>query len=196
MKNKKMFVMALAILGLFLFGKEGKGEIRVSDYISYQGLLQENGQLVEGTKRITFKLYPQETGGSFLWTGDRDVFCTQGVFSTRLGPLPITSLIDQDLWLEMVIGGVPLTPRQKVTSVVFSFCALYAETATYSLNPGPMGPQGPQGTQGEQGPIGPQGPQGTEGAVGPMGPPGPPGTMALDSEKLTGKTPDELEVAT
>ncbi|MEW6481852.1 MAG: hypothetical protein AB1397_02450 [bacterium] len=152
MKNRKMFIMALAILGLFLSGKEGKGEIRVPGYISYQGLLQENGLLVEGTKSITFKLYPQETGGSVLWTGDRDVFCTQGIFSTRLGPLPITSLINQDLWLEIVIKGSALSPRQRVNSVVFGFASLYAQTATYAstatyaLNPGPIGPQGPQGT--------------------------------------------------
>lgn len=140
---------------------------------TYQGQLKQAGALVNGERDLVFRLYGQAEGGQALGAPvvADDYPVSDGLFMVDLSfPQAFTG---EQLWLEIEVGGVLLTPRQPVMA---------APVAQYALNgnPGPAGAQGemgPAGPQGEAGPVGPQGPAGEAGAAGPTGPKGDAGAV-------------------
>jgi hypothetical protein len=141
---------------------------------TYQGQLKQSGAPVNGSRDLVFRLYGQAEGGQALGAPvvADDYPVSDGLFMVDLSfPQAFTG---EQLWLEIAVGGVLLTPRQPV---------LAAPVAQYALNgnpgpagapgeTGPAGPMGPVGAQGEMGPAGVQGPAGEPGAAGPTGPKG------------------------
>lgn len=149
---------------------------------TYQGQLKQSGAPVNGSRDLVFRLYGQAEGGQALGAPvvADDYPVADGLFMVDLSfPQAFTG---EQLWLEIEVGGVLLTPRQPV---------LATPVAQYALNgnpgppgaPGETGPMGPTGAQGEagpagaQGPAGPTGPKGDAGAMGPSGPMGPAGAQ-------------------
>ncbi len=114
-------------------------EAGVPALIHYQGKLTHTGSPVTGNQEVGFKIFDAEIGGNCLWAGTYTVSCSNGLFWVILGsgmyPINPSVLIDKDaLCLELVVGGTLLAPRQSVASVIFSFMAQQAGTATYALN--------------------------------------------------------------
>ncbi|HDN79540.1 MAG TPA: hypothetical protein ENG33_03610, partial [Chloroflexi bacterium] len=104
-----------------------QGDVSAAAYISpvmsYQGRLVENGNPVNGTKSMTFRLYDAETGGTKIWEeGPKDVDVSDGLFHVTLGDT--TSLdvndLDQELWLEIEVDGTTL-PRQRLMGAPYAF---------------------------------------------------------------------------
>jgi hypothetical protein len=138
---------------------------------TYQGQLKQAGAPVNGARDLVFRLYGQAEGGQAFGapvTAD-DYPVSDGLFMVDLSfPQAFTG---EQLWLEIEVDGVLLTPRQPVMA---------APVAQYALNgnPGPAGaqgetgPAGPMGPPGEAGPAGAQGPAGATGATGATGPKG------------------------
>lgn len=103
----------------------------VPHVINYQGRLVNGTNLVNGNIGLTFRIYKLSTGGSKFFEDSNTVQVVDGLYNARLGEnvtfgslSNALSVID-DLWLEVLVDGVPLSPREKIQSVVY---ALVAET--------------------------------------------------------------------
>jgi hypothetical protein len=96
--------------------------------ISYQGLLaDDSGNLINGTRDLTVKVFAAESGGAALWEETHaDVVFDAGAFAVALGsntPLPDTLFDTPDRWLEMAVDGATLSPRQQFTSAPYAINA-------------------------------------------------------------------------
>lgn len=102
--------------------------------ISYQGYLEDNGQPVNGVYTIEFSIWTSYTGGTCCWVRLDDVVIINGRFSIVLGtgaPIPSSCFTGgTERWLQIMIGGTPLTPRTKLTSGGYSYVSEQADNAT------------------------------------------------------------------
>lgn len=105
--------------------------LAVPQYINYQGVLRDSaGDLVTGTKSMTFNLYSDSTGGSSLWDmTSPEVTVSNGLYTVQLGPITSTDIGNGDRWLEVAVAGTALTPRLKILSVAY---AITADTSAYA----------------------------------------------------------------
>jgi hypothetical protein len=122
--------------------------------ITYQGKLLESGASVTTTKSMSFTLYDALSGGIALYTtagalptiSTVSVTPVQGIFSIDLGGSG-TNALDSSLfqnydevYLEIIVDGVTLTPRKRITASPYAVNARYlngieatstAQTSTY-----------------------------------------------------------------
>lgn len=103
----------------------------VPHVISYQGMLADSsGRPLTASKNISATIYDTAEGGVAKWIElHPNTPISNGVFSLLLGattPIPDDLFAQPQRWLEVVVDGVTLTPRQKLTSVPY---ALRAESA-------------------------------------------------------------------
>ena len=90
--------------------------------INYQGKLFFNGTPVDTTVNIKYTLFNTPTGGTPLWEQNSDsVNVKEGLFSDTLG-LRIDTVIAryQELWLEISVNGVALTPRERLYAAPYA----------------------------------------------------------------------------
>ncbi|HPI78606.1 MAG TPA: hypothetical protein PLK80_17885, partial [bacterium] len=96
----------------------------VPQLIDYQGYLMESGVAVEGAKSITFKLYDAASGGSLLCsTGAQSATVTKGVFSHSIGSTGCdlsTINWDNPVYLELMVEGTTLAPRERIAGAAYS----------------------------------------------------------------------------
>jgi hypothetical protein len=98
----------------------------VPKVINFQGKLTDSqGKAVaNGDYGITFVIYDAETGGSPLWIETQTVTTTDGLFSVLLGKTtPLNLPFDKDYYLEIVVGGQVLSPRQRIASSAYAINA-------------------------------------------------------------------------
>lgn len=100
--------------------------------INYQGNLIDNGTPVTGPVNITFSIFDVETAGTSLWTETQSgVNVANGVFQVLLGgaaAFPANLFTsDGDRFLEVSVGGTPLSPRYQFTSTAYALSAQMAE---------------------------------------------------------------------
>ncbi len=104
----------------------------VPGLINYQGKLTDSGgNPLDGVFSMTFRLYDANSGGSSLWNETQSVSVTDGIYSIELGsvsPFPAGLFDNAALYLEIVIGGETLSPRQPLTSTAFAMKAADADT--------------------------------------------------------------------
>lgn len=120
------------------------GNADVPNLINYQGMLTdgEGAPVTDFALPMTFRIYNVVTGGTPLWEENQDVNIQDGIYNVLLGSGSTTiGSFDPALfsaagrWLEVVVNGEALEPRQQVTSVAFSFQAekaVSADTADYA----------------------------------------------------------------
>ncbi|MFA5858201.1 MAG: hypothetical protein WC955_03965 [Elusimicrobiota bacterium] len=104
--------------------------------INYQGRYRESGTAVTGTRSFVLSLYTTETGGSPVWTDTKSLEVVKGLFRTTLEIDEDIDWRNNSVWLEISIGGTTLSPREKLSTVPYSFYAsstAYAYTA-YNAN--------------------------------------------------------------
>jgi hypothetical protein len=104
--------------------------------INYQGMLTDNsGTPLTGSYNLTFKIWTDTTGGSYLWTETQNgVQVTNGLFNVILGKVTTLSLpFDQQYWLEVAVGAETM-PRLRLTSVGYSYRAAIADSATVAVS--------------------------------------------------------------
>ncbi len=96
----------------------------VSSKISYQGILKDStGNPINATVNMSLQLYNASIGGSMLWSETKSVQVNRGLFNTNLGdvtPLNVAQF-NQGLWLEIVVEGETLTPRQQLLGSPYAF---------------------------------------------------------------------------
>ena len=99
--------------------------------LSYQGLLtQANGRAIsDGSYEFTFKLYEDLVGGNAFWEESQVVQIEGGVVSATLGSVVPIDQAPNVSFLEVIIDGTVLSPRQEMTSVFYS---VISDTAKYA----------------------------------------------------------------
>ena len=97
----------------------------VPQIIYYQGNLADNaGNPVNKNQSMSFSIWENGSKGVKLWEEDhKSVAVREGLFSVLLGsenPLPMEVFSASPRYLEIVIGGETLSPRQRVASVPYA----------------------------------------------------------------------------
>ncbi len=120
--------------------------------INYQGRLTDNTPQqnpISGTVAMEFRIYDAQVGGTLLWSETwSSVQVNNGFFSVLLGsqgtPIPdsvFTGGVDR--YLEIVVNGEVLTPRQRIGKVGYS---VQSEKSADTAKLGGIGPSGWQRT--------------------------------------------------
>jgi hypothetical protein len=106
--------------------------------INYQGRLIKDNVPVDGTKPMVFSIYPDAVGGSPIWTSSNvNVEVHNGLFRYVLD---LSSIDDwtagQELYLEVIVDGETLTPREELYSYPYAINShlLEGRTTDYFLN--------------------------------------------------------------
>ncbi len=95
--------------------------------ITYQGRLREYGQPVNGTRTMCFRIFDAPAAGNQAWSSaDVPIAVSSGVFSCILTPSGV-DWRKKDYYLETVVSGKILSPREKITSQVYALHACTAE---------------------------------------------------------------------
>ena len=96
-------------------------------------LTKTDGRPVEdGTYSVIFRFF-NSFGDYLLWEEQQNILVKDGIISATLGLIdPIDNPLDfssEESYLEIVVENVPLSPRQALTSVLYS---MKSDTANYS----------------------------------------------------------------
>lgn len=102
--------------------------VTVPNVIGFEGFLANgSGQpLATNTYTITFKVYDAATGGAVLWSEDKSVQVTNGLYAVTLGSPsnPIAGVMNGNRWIGVTVqGGTEVSPRTQVLSVPFAINA-------------------------------------------------------------------------
>ena len=112
--------------------------------LSYQGKLTDDqgNPVPNGDYQLTFRLYPQETGGNPFWSETQTVRVEGGLFSVLLGRTnPIPSIPENGaIWLSLQVGSNPeLSPRLRIVSSPYSFISERSAQADSAIGAGRVG---------------------------------------------------------
>jgi hypothetical protein len=120
----------------------------VPGLMSYQGLLTgDSGLAMDTTLTITFSIYDDSTAGVKVWTEKQAaVEVIAGIFNVLLGSestISDTVFNEPDRWLAIQVDGeTEMDPRQRITTVAYTFQAAEADTAEYARSGGSGGDDG------------------------------------------------------
>ncbi|MDW8056228.1 MAG: hypothetical protein RMJ13_05935, partial [Elusimicrobiota bacterium] len=120
MKGKRVITKGIAIMIVtFLFSVMLFSA--APNKIKYQGRLRYQGQPVSGTRQMEFRIYNQ--AGQMLWTsGSMNVSISTGIYVVDLEPSTTTiNWAEGQYYLEVVVEGNALTPREEFVSVPYAF---------------------------------------------------------------------------
>jgi hypothetical protein len=121
--------MKKIIFGLILI-LAASAAMAVPQYLNYQGVLRDNaGNLVTGTKTMTFKIFDEATGGSEKFSMTSSEVVSNGLYTAQLGPLGLNELGSGRRWLEVTVGTETLSPRLEILAVAYAVTAASAESA-------------------------------------------------------------------
>ena len=147
----RLIPLVLTALGVLLFS----ACTGLLPQMSYQGILtDQNGQPINGTVQMTYRLYSTETGGIALYTEAEDVVVTNGLFNSVVGPDSIAGgLTPEDLtnplYLEIqVANGVyteTLAPRQRLYGSPYAFTLMPGTVISGTMPAAVYGPNGING---------------------------------------------------
>ena len=140
----KNYILALLLIPLLVHGQKFReGEVKlnieaeteaitptavtsmetVPRLLSYQGFLTVGnaGPVSDGQYTINFRLFDQEEGGTEFWSETHLSTISDGLVSALLGSngQPIET-VPMNSFLEVEIDGNVLSPRQQITSVLYS----------------------------------------------------------------------------
>ncbi|MDR3256573.1 MAG: phage tail protein [Endomicrobium sp.] len=101
----------------------------VPNEIGYSGRLKSYKSPVNGTMQFNFKIYEKEEGGTAIWeSGNQGIKLSSGIFSYTIKP--DETRVDwrkKDLWLQVVVDGRELLPREKFMAQSYSLHSKAAE---------------------------------------------------------------------
>ena len=94
--------------------------------LNVQGILRDNSgaALEDGAYEVTFSIYDQETGGTFLWKETQNIQLSNGVFNSVLGADANNAFglpFDKVYWVGVSVGGAnEYDPRIRLTSAPYA----------------------------------------------------------------------------
>ena len=119
---------------------------QVPQTINFQGALKDaNGEPVNDSKYMEFRIYDVLTGGSTIWTEQHPtVTITDGIFSVELGlttPIPPSMLVAPELYITYFLGGetAEMSPRRRILSVPYAIMSDEANLALIADNADSLG---------------------------------------------------------
>ena len=106
-------------------------DLTIPKTLSYQGLLTKaNGSPVnDGSYMVKFRFFNALTEGELLWEENQNINVKDGIISATLGLENPVDFSSEESYLEIIVENVPLSPRQALTSVLYS---MKSDTANYS----------------------------------------------------------------
>ncbi len=107
-------------IALILAAACGASTLASDTEFTYQGSLQDAGVPAVGSYDIEFRLWSAAAGGSMIASQTiSNIAVTDGLFQAAIdfGPAAFNN---SDRWLEMVVEGTTLTPRQPVTRAPYA----------------------------------------------------------------------------
>jgi hypothetical protein len=113
------------VCGLFVVALSSFSQAEIPKKIGFQGKLTDaQGNLLDGTYSLTFKIYNAETGGTKLWEETQSVSVSEGLFSVYLGDSATLNLdFDEPYWLEITVEGEILSPRKQIAASGYAYNA-------------------------------------------------------------------------
>lgn len=96
--------------------------------IAYQGRLLTGTNLYTGPASLKFNLYTSDTAVVQMYQSTAQVAVVDGLYATQIGAfetygtLP-DALTNAQVYLEVVVNGIPLTPRERILSVAYAVLA-------------------------------------------------------------------------
>jgi hypothetical protein len=100
----------------------------------YQGRLLQAGVPFTGDADLEFNLYDDESGGTLLGTQTLlDVSVADGLFVVELNEnaeFGASAFAGDARWMEVVVEGTPLTPRQKISATPYALHSLSTQGIT------------------------------------------------------------------
>ena len=118
--NKKQLI--LIFLSTFILSALNA----IPSKINYQGLITngDGSPIVSATNTITTSLYTTATGGILVYseTFQNVVSDSNGIYAIQIGVDGLQEDLEEnaDLWLELVINGDTLSPRQQINAVPYA----------------------------------------------------------------------------
>ncbi|MBI3872682.1 MAG: hypothetical protein HY304_06370 [candidate division Zixibacteria bacterium] len=129
-------MVVCCLIGMLL---PSEAHAAVPQLITFQGILK-NGSgnpVANGSYSVMFKIYDAPTVGNVLWMETQSVTTNSGLFTTLLGSItaiPDTIFNDSSRYLEIkVAADPPMTPRQKLSSVGYSYVSSQWTSAAQDL---------------------------------------------------------------
>jgi hypothetical protein len=127
-------IFIVIVASISLIAGQGIAQNAVPMLISSQGELRfptTGESVLDGDYDMTFLIYDVQFGGTPLWEGaytstnGNPIQVRDGTFTVMLGsgtgdPLSASLFNGSDRWLEIVVEGETLEPRQRLTSVPYS----------------------------------------------------------------------------
>ena len=108
---------------------------QVPALMHYQGRLIDGTNLVNGSVGVSLRIYDDATGGVLLYEDSNTVAVVDGLYATLIGDDTTVgslnaALAATNVWLEVAVDNVALTPRERIASVAFALVADQAATVT------------------------------------------------------------------
>lgn len=134
---KRKFLVCFVLSSVILCA--GAAHADFSQRLNYQGrLVDSNGvPLADGSYSMTFEIYDDATAGSVVWDQTiAAVTVVDGLFSELLGSVadPLSAVNwNQNLWLQVTVGGTAYTPRQQLTGGVYALAVPEGSIGTAHL---------------------------------------------------------------
>ena len=102
---------------------------------TYQGQLQQNGVPFSGTANVVFRVFDAAAAGTQLGTQALAVPVSRGLFTVDLGTGGEfdSAFNGSSRWMELVVNGTVLTPRQPLTPAPY---ALFSQATRGVTVPG------------------------------------------------------------
>ncbi len=144
MGKRKWMVYAGVFVSLLLITLVTACGAELTKQMTYQGQLTDSGgNPVNDTRNMVFRLYTADTGGSPIWEETHNnVQVDNGLFNVVLGANTALDEANfhQPLWLETVVAGETLIPRQPLMGAPYAFSLVpgavikgaISKTETYS----------------------------------------------------------------
>jgi len=121
-RNQILFLLITAHISLFTSPVQSQAPLM----INYQGRLVDGTNLVNGTVQLELSLYNSDVGGSLLYTDfNPAVTVLDGLYHTYIGDdttfgMLRNALTNSLVWLQVVVDGTPLTPRERLVAVPYA----------------------------------------------------------------------------
>lgn len=127
--------VALATAALVFGVLGGTAHAAVPGSMAFSGHLADADGPIDGSLALTFRLFDAAVDGTQVWAETQGATAVQGLVLVELGldtPLSETIFDGSALFLEVAIGGTPLSPRAPIGTVPYAFAANHADSATYA----------------------------------------------------------------
>ncbi len=99
----------------------------IPNQINYRGKLFESGAPVTGSRNMEFRVFNALTGGTQLWTsGAIAINVNAGLYNYTMGTnpvIPVSVFTNDFTYLEVVVGGTALAPRERFVAVPYAYKA-------------------------------------------------------------------------